>query len=111
MASDGICFRILALRRLQKSLRCEWRWAMWGLLVVFLTLAAAPGFADVVVDPSGPWRDRIDTCVALWERGTVAQQGTMTYRQFTSKCVSGKTALPFRTEALCEDGTRSSGTA
>jgi len=68
-------------------------------------LTVAPALADVVVDPSAPWPQRINTCVAEWYRATPVQQGTMTYRQFTTKCVGGKTALPFRSKALCQDGT------
>jgi len=80
-------------------------------IVVVATFATAPAFAEVKVNPSGPWRERINTCVALWERADDVQRGTMTYRQFTTKCVGGKTAFPHKTAAVCEDGTRSTGNA
>lgn len=81
------------------------------MVVTLVSLVVAPAFAEVVVDPSWPWPERINTCVALWHRATPAHQGTMTYRQFTTKCVGGQTALPFKTDAVCQDGTRSTGNA
>ena len=81
------------------------------LIVALIHVAVAPAFADVVVDPSWPWQERINTCVALWHDATPEQQGTMSYRQFTTKCVGGKTALPFKTKAVCSDGSASNGNA
>ena len=78
-------------------------------LITVINLTVAPAFADVTVDPNGPWPDRINTCVALWYGATVAEQGTMSYRQFITKCVGGRTAAPIKTRALCVDGTSSTG--
>ncbi|HUJ45855.1 MAG TPA: hypothetical protein VLV55_01885 [Rhizomicrobium sp.] len=79
------------------------------LSVVLLSAAIAPAFAGVAVDPNGPWPDRINTCVALWYDATKVEQGTMSYRQFITKCVGGRTAAPIKTNALCVDGTSGTG--
>lgn len=62
-------------------------------------------------DAAAPWRDRMMACVALWDGASVEERGAMTYRQFTAKCVEGKTALPIKTKAACRDGTTSLATA
>ena len=79
------------------------------MIAALLTLAAVPASADVVVDPQGPWPERINTCVDVWFGATLHQQGTMSYRQFILKCVGGRTALPVKTQAACNDGNSSTG--
>lgn len=81
------------------------------MIAALLCTSRVEAVAGVVVDPFWPWPKRIDTCATLWFGATSAQQGTMTYRQFTTKCVGGKTALPFDTTAVCRDGARSAGDA
>ncbi|HEY4114123.1 MAG TPA: hypothetical protein VGM17_08690 [Rhizomicrobium sp.] len=73
-------------------------------LIATAALLAAPALAQPIVDPSAPWQDRMNVCVAEWNGATPAQRGTMTYRQFTTKCVGGQTALPIKTNAVCSDG-------
>jgi hypothetical protein len=87
---------------------------MEAIMRVLMALAlvnavTAPTYADFVVDPGGPWSQRINPCAATWNDATSEQRGTMSYNQFIRKCVGGRTALPFKTRAVCEDGTRSAG--
>ena len=79
------------------------------LVLAFVGVAAAPARADIVVDPSAPWPDRINPCAAAWNNATPEQRGTMSYRQFVQKCVGGRTALPFKAKALCADNSTSTG--
>jgi hypothetical protein len=81
------------------------------ILVTLLCVSAAPAYANLVVDPAAPWPQRINPCAAAWHEAAPEKQGTMSYRQFITKCVGGKTALPLKTKAVCEDNTTSNGDA
>src|SRR2546423_9217585 len=81
------------------------------MIAALLSGAVAPASAGIVVDPNGPWSQRIDPCAAAWNDAAPEQKGSMSYNQFIRKCVVGRTALPFKTKAVCEDGTRSAGDA
>lgn len=84
---------------------------MRTVLIGIVILLAAPALAQPVVDPAAPWQQRINTCVAEWNYATPAQRGTMSYRQFTTKCVSGQSALPTKTKAICTNGNTSAATS
>jgi hypothetical protein len=83
--------------------------------VLFIAITAAllpaPALAQTAVNPLAPWQQRMNACVGIWNGATPAQRGSMTYRQFTTKCVGGQPALPIQTNALCHDGSVSSGTS
>jgi hypothetical protein len=81
------------------------------ILVTLLSVAAVPAYADLVVDPAGPWSQRINPCAAAWKGAATEQKGTMSYNQFIRKCVGGRTALPFKTRAVCADHSTSNGNA
>ena len=57
------------------------------------------------------FRERLNSCVAAWYKAPTDDRGTMTYRQYTQKCVSGKPALPINTSALCQNGEIALGSA
>jgi hypothetical protein len=81
-------------------------------LLMALTLigvTVAPAHAQLVVDPRAPWPQRINPCAAAWNDAAPEQKGTMSYNQFIRKCVGGRTALPLKTKAVCEDHSTSTG--
>ena len=81
------------------------------LVLAVAGLTLGPAYGDIVVDPNAPWSQRISPCAAAWRQAAPEKQGTMSYRQFITKCVGGKTALPVKTKAVCEDNTISDGDA
>ena len=80
---------------------------------VFLGLMATGAFAQSIIIPHTipDFRTRMDACTAEWGATPAADRGTMTYRQFTTKCLQGKTARPIRTLAACRNGTTAPATA
>ena len=80
-------------------------------LVLAAGLTVGPAFAELVVDPHAPWSQRINPCAAAWNGANSEHRGSMSYNQFIRKCVGGRTALPFKTKALCADRTTSAGDA
>jgi len=79
---------------------------------VFLGLMATGAFAQSIIIPHAvpDFRTRIDVVPPNGAQ-PAADRGTMTYRQFTTKCLQGKTARPIRTLAACRNGTTAPATA
>ena len=72
---------------------------------------ASSALAQNVVVSAATFHQRMNSCVAAWKDTPTADRGTMTYRQYTTKCLSGKTATPIKTSAQCQDGAMAPGTA
>lgn len=53
----------------------------------------------------------MNSCAGDWSQAPASDRGTMSYRQFAAKCVSGQPALPVNTTAVCRDGSQASGAA
>src|SRR3954451_16458618 len=83
---------------------------LW-MVAVLAGVAVTPAASQNGIDTSGNFRERLNSCVGAWKEAAPADRGTMTYRQYTQKCVSGKPALPVKASALCEDGEVTSGAA
>jgi hypothetical protein len=75
--------------------------------------SSAPPSSDVTMPgktmTNASFEQRMNSCVAGWSQAPGSDRGTMTYRQFTTKCVSGKSALPVNSTAACRDGSNASG--
>jgi hypothetical protein len=82
-------------------------------IAFFLGVMATGAFAQSIIVPHTvpTFRARMDACVGKWEITPPADRGTMTYRQFTTKCLGGKTASPIKTLAACRNGTTAPATA
>jgi hypothetical protein len=82
-------------------------------IAVFLSVMAPGAFAQSIIIPHTvpDFRERMDACTAEWGVTPAADRGTMTYRQFTTKCLQGKTARPIKTLAACRNGTTAPTTA
>jgi hypothetical protein len=82
-------------------------------IACFLGLMATGAFAQSIIIPHTVpnFRERMDSCVASWDSTPAADRGTMTYRQYTTKCLQGKTARPIKTLAACRNGTTAPATA
>ena len=73
-------------------------------------LFATSALAQDAVISSATFHQRMNSCVISWKEMLSADRGTMTYRQYTTKCVSGKPAKPARSSALCRNGMIEPGT-
>ena len=82
-------------------------------IAFFLGAMATGAFAQSIIVPHTVpnFRTRMDACVGKWVTIPAANRGTMTYRQFTTKCLGGKNASPVRTLAACRNGTTAPATA
>jgi hypothetical protein len=79
---------------------------------VFLLIAAESLAQSVIVPrPVSNFRERMNACVGEWNITPAGERGTMSYRQFTTKCLGGKKAPPIRTVAVCRNGTTAPATA
>jgi hypothetical protein len=76
-------------------------------------LLATGAFAQSLILPHNVpnFRERLSTCVGKWEATPVSWRGTMTYRQYTTKCLQGQPARPINAVASCRNGTTSPATA
>jgi hypothetical protein len=82
-------------------------------IAVFLGVMATGAFAQSIIIPHTvpDFDTRMDACTAEWGATPAADRGTMTYRQFTTKCLQGKTARPIKALAACRNGTTAPATA
>ena len=82
-------------------------------IAFFLGVMATGALAQSIIVPHTVpnFRARMDACVGKWDTTPAADRGTMTYRQFTTKCLGGKTARPIKTLAACRNGTTAPATA
>lgn len=79
---------------------------------VFLLIAAEAVAQTVIIPhPVSHFSRRMAACVGEWSRTPGDERGTMTYRQFTTKCLEGKKARPIRTVAVCRNGATAPATA
>jgi hypothetical protein len=79
---------------------------------VFLLIVAETAAQSIIVPQPVPnFRERMKDCVGEWATTPSDERGTMTYRQFTTKCLEGKKELPIRTVAACRNGTTAPATA
>jgi hypothetical protein len=77
----------------------------------FVGLLATPAIAQDSGDSTVSFRERLNSCVGTWKDMPTTDRGTMTYRQYTAKCVSGKPAAPIKASALCRNGSTASAAA
>lgn len=82
-------------------------------IAILLGAMATGAFAQSVIIPRTVpnFRERMNACVAEWNTTPVTGRGTMTYRQFTTKCLQGETARPVKTLAACRNGATAPATA
>jgi hypothetical protein len=79
---------------------------------VFLLIGAEAVAQTIIIPhPVPDFQQRMNACVGEWNRTPGDERGTMTYRQFTAKCLEGKKAPPIRTVAVCRNGTTAPATA
>ncbi|MFL6689322.1 MAG: hypothetical protein ACJ8IR_03910 [Alphaproteobacteria bacterium] len=76
-------------------------------------LLATGAFAQSLIIPRDVpnFRERLSLCVGKWEGTPLSARGTMTYRQYTTKCLQGQPARPINAVASCRNGTTSPATA
>jgi hypothetical protein len=79
-------------------------------LLVFLAAEALANSVEVP-QPTFDFRERLNACVADWNLTPAAERGSMSYRQFTTKCLQGQKARPISTIALCRNGATAPATA
>jgi hypothetical protein len=79
----------------------------------FLLLIGAEALAQSVIipHPVPNFSQRMTGCVAKWNSIRPSGRGTLTYRQYTTKCLGGGTAKPIETVAVCRNGTTAPATA
>ena len=83
------------------------------LLAAILLFGAAGAVAQSIIipHPVSNFRERMSACVGKWDATPSGERGTMSYRQFTTKCLEGKIAPPIRTVAACRNGTTAPATS
>jgi hypothetical protein len=79
--------------------------------VFLLIVAEAAAQSIIIPQPVSNFRERMNDCVDVWTSTPSAERGTMSYRQFTTKCLEGKREPPIRTVAACRNGTTAPATA
>ena len=65
----------------------------------------------IIPQPVSNFHERMNGCVGEWNRTPTGERGTISYRQFTTKCLEGKIESPLRTVAACRNGTIAPATA
>jgi len=82
-------------------------------VAIFIVFIAAEAVAQSVVvpHPVANFHARMNACVAAWRATPSSEGGTMTYRQFTTRCLEDGQARPIETVALCNNGTTAPATA
>ena len=83
------------------------------LLSAFVLLIGAEAVAQslIIPRPVPNFSKRMNACATGWHATPASERGTMTYRQFTTKCLEGRTARPIDVLALCRNGTTAPATA
>jgi len=82
-------------------------------IAAVIGLVATGAFAQSLIIPRNvpDFRERMSNCVGRWEATPTSARGTMTYRQYTTKCLQGQPARPIYAVAACRNGTTSPATA
>jgi hypothetical protein len=80
-------------------------------LAMFGGLFATAALAENAVISDATFHQRMNSCVVSWKEIPSADRGPMTYRQYTTKCLSGKTASPLKSLAQCQNGVTAPATS
>jgi len=79
-------------------------------LIAFFAASALANSVETP-HPVANFHQRLSACVAEWNLTPPAGRGSISYRQFTTKCLEGRTARPIDTVALCRNGVTARATA
>lgn len=79
---------------------------------IFLLIAAEAVARTIITPhPVGNFHERLNACAGEWNAVPPDERGSISYRQFTTKCLEGNREPPLRTVAACRNGTTAPATA